>query len=47
MVYKPVATALLARFGAVAIAFNVAVALMVIAPVYFVLEVVGVAPLVV
>jgi hypothetical protein len=47
MVKSPLETPLTARLGAAAIALIVVVELMVIGPVYFVLEVVGVEPLVV
>ena len=44
MVYKPVATALSVKLGAVAMAFSAVVVVREIGPVYFVLEVVGVEP---
>jgi hypothetical protein len=47
MVYRPLATALFARLGAVAMALSVVVVLMATGPASFVLAVVGVEPLVV
>ncbi len=47
MVYRPVVTKLLGRFGATPIAFNVTVELMGTGPPYTLLEVVGVEPSVV
>jgi hypothetical protein len=47
IVYRPLATALLVRFGAVAMALSVVVELTETGPVYFTLEVVGVEPSVV